>query len=149
MKRFFIFSLNYAKLDVFANKIRANWRLDFDKQAKMDRQAVSLNRQTCQEAKHQIWSISEFLSALWNDQEGACALTYLRFRETDKNDGERRPFIPSVDRIDRREGYIKDNVRLVCVAVNKALFTWGESVLDEIVIARMGRFSISIWYTNV
>ena len=38
-------------------------------------------------------------------------------------------------------GYLKNNVRFVCVAVNMALFTWGEKIFDTIVMARIEKCS--------
>ena len=40
--------------------------------------------------------------------------------------GQRRPFAPSVDRINPALGYVKGNVRIVCVITNQALGTWGD-----------------------
>jgi hypothetical protein len=39
--------------------------------------------------------------------------------------GLKGPYGPSLDRIDSRGTYAKDNVRIVCVAVNFALNSWG------------------------
>lgn len=47
----------------------------------------------------------------------------------------RRPFAPSLDRIDAASGYTRDNVRLVCQAVNFALNAFGEDVFREIALA--------------
>ncbi|WP_295403742.1 hypothetical protein [uncultured Thiocystis sp.] len=41
----------------------------------------------------------------------------------------KRPWMPSVDRIDSRLGYTPDNIRLVTVAANLAMGTWGDEVL--------------------
>jgi hypothetical protein len=42
---------------------------------------------------------------------------------------------PSLDRIDPSQGYVYDNVRVVCYALNCALGTWGEDRLLKIVAA--------------
>ena len=47
----------------------------------------------------------------------------------------RRPYAPSLDRVDAASGYTRDNVRLVCQAVNFALNAFGEDVLREIALA--------------
>jgi hypothetical protein len=39
--------------------------------------------------------------------------------------GQRRPFAPSLDRINSAKGYVYSNCRLVCVAVNIAMNEWG------------------------
>jgi hypothetical protein len=41
----------------------------------------------------------------------------------------RKPFAPSIDRIDNEKGYTADNCRVVCLAANIAMNTWGEGVL--------------------
>jgi len=46
----------------------------------------------------------------------------------------RRPFAPSIDRIDNSEGYVSGNVRLVCMITNYAMNEWGEDYLR--IIAR-------------
>lgn len=89
------------------------------------------------EKNSMAFDISEdYLQRLWVNGDGKCALTGIRFSCDGADSAARRPFAPSLDRIDRRKGYIKRNVRIVCVAVNMALFTWGENVFDEVVKAR-------------
>jgi len=53
-----------------------------------------------------------------------CMMTGIPF-ETKWYDGCRRPFMPSIDRIDSSKGYTEGNVRLVCVLVNLAMNEWG------------------------
>jgi hypothetical protein len=64
-----------------------------------------------------------------------CALTGIAF-DTVKAEGRtrhhKRPYAPSIDRIDNSIGYTDSNVRIVCVAVNLAMNTWGEEVLFRI-----------------
>lgn len=63
-----------------------------------------------------------------------CAITGIIFECGDAQ-GQRRPWFPSIDRIDSSKGYTKENCRLVCVAVNLAMNVWGEDVLNRIVRA--------------
>lgn len=42
---------------------------------------------------------------------------------------QRKPFAPSIDRIDNELGYTEENCRIVCLAANIAMNTWGEGVL--------------------
>lgn len=44
----------------------------------------------------------------------------------------KRPYAPSIDRIDSSKGYTADNCRIVCVAVNYAMNVWGEAILWNI-----------------
>ncbi|WP_333710325.1 hypothetical protein [Malikia spinosa] len=60
--------------------------------------------------------------------------------------GPHRPFAPSLDRIDSNIGYIKSNVRLVCLAVNLAMNRWGVEVLEKISAGIMGAMSKSDGY---
>ncbi len=58
-----------------------------------------------------------------------CAVTNTPFSlEVLSHDG-RKPFAPSIDRIDSQVGYAKDNCRIVCLATNIAMNTWGDGVL--------------------
>ncbi len=43
----------------------------------------------------------------------------------------RRPWAPSVDRVDSAQGYTRANCRIVCCAANYAMSQWGEDVLLE------------------
>lgn len=88
----------------------------------------------------------EYLHKLYDNQQGKCALTNIEFCTIKVNKGDRQPYLPSLDRIDSHKGYVIRNVRFVCFAVNMALFTWGESVFDEISI---GRYSTIKHRTNI
>lgn len=75
----------------------------------------------------------DFAGALFHAQHGRCALTGLSFDLREVGTGQaKRPFAPSLDRIEGDKGYTKDNVRLVCQAVNFALNRFGEDVFYEI-----------------
>lgn len=67
--------------------------------------------------------------------DGRCEVTGIVFEAQHRdNDARhfRRPFYPSIDRVDSRVGYKLSNCRLTCVAVNAAINEWGESVLFRI-----------------
>lgn len=58
-----------------------------------------------------------------------CAVTGVPFSlEVLSHDG-RKPFAPSIDRIDNEQGYTDGNCRIVCLAANIAMNTWGDGVL--------------------
>lgn len=61
--------------------------------------------------------------------EMKCMLTGLDFDFRDFRSTRRRPYVPSIDRIDCSAGYTPDNVRLVCACVNLAMNEWGLDVL--------------------
>jgi hypothetical protein len=74
----------------------------------------------------------DFVLALYESQNGKCALTGLEFDYARDINFVRRPFAPSIDRIDNKKGYTKDNVRFVCVAVNIAVNEFGDAIFDKI-----------------
>lgn len=69
---------------------------------------------------------------------GRCALSGIKFeyglaKEVAEHAARRkRPWAPSIDRIDSAGGYITGNIRLVCVAVNIARQDFPDSVLHKI-----------------
>lgn len=61
-----------------------------------------------------------------------CSVSGIGFEIDKENGGRVSPWSPSIDRRDSTGGYTKDNVRLVCYAVNVAMNEWGEDVLRRI-----------------
>lgn len=59
----------------------------------------------------------EFLNELWVKQEGKCALSGIPM--TYKHCNGRIPTNISIDQINSKKGYTKDNIQLVCMAVNQ------------------------------
>lgn len=72
----------------------------------------------------------KFLKELYHNQDGKCAITNIDFC-FEKSKSFRRPFSPSIDRIDSSLGYSKNNVRLVCTIVNLALNEFGDDAFDK------------------
>lgn len=72
------------------------------------------------------------LEELWLRSKGRCELTGIRLDLFRASAWRRRPYAPSIDRIDSNMGYTKDNCRIVCVAINLALNEWGEEVFHRI-----------------
>jgi hypothetical protein len=71
-----------------------------------------------------------FLVELYRKQNGICAVSGLPFSDDSILYIKNSPFKPSLDRIDSRRGYEKDNVHFVLYAVNLAKNEWD---LDTIV----------------
>ena len=64
---------------------------------------------------------------------GFCELTGYPFDLTPAEEkGSRRFNGPSLDRIDSKKGYTRDNVRVVLNIVNYGLNIWSEDVLREV-----------------
>lgn len=80
-----------------------------------------------------------FVLDMLERQEYRCAVSGIQFSDVEVNDAHKRPYMPSVDRIECSKGYTRDNVRIVCVAVNTMLQDWGDSVFHEIVCAYLAR----------
>ena len=69
----------------------------------------------------------DFLLHLYEQQNGKCKLTDLNFTLNVRKEGQHfNPFNPSIDKINSKGGYTKDNIRLVCVIVNLSLNEFGE-----------------------
>ena len=64
--------------------------------------------------------------------KGKCMLTGIKFNVIKPATARRRHWIPSVDRIDSKKGYVPGNVRLICSIVNIALNDFGEELLLQI-----------------
>lgn len=75
----------------------------------------------------------EHLVSLFEQQSGKCVATGIPFDLSDTSRSKRfRPFSVSIDRIDSNGIYCKQNIRLVCVAFNLALNSFGEEVFEKI-----------------
>lgn len=61
---------------------------------------------------------------------GYCEITGLRF---DLSKNARNPLRPSIDRADNGKGYTRGNCRVILLAVNLAMNSWGVEVFREIV----------------
>lgn len=66
------------------------------------------------------------------EQEHCCAISGIEFSGKRLGTAHKRPYMPSLDRIDCNKGYTPENVRIVCVAVNALLQDWGDSVIETI-----------------
>lgn len=73
------------------------------------------------------------LMALARRSQGRCEVTGIRFEVIEMTrKWDRQPWTASIDRIDCTKGYAISNCRLVCSAVNVALNSWGETVLERV-----------------
>ncbi len=80
-----------------------------------------------------------FLFELLDKQEHRCAVSGIEFSNTGYEDCRIGPFGVSVDRIDAKRGYTKDNVRLVCCIANFAMGQWGLGALERLSVAIVQR----------
>jgi len=77
--------------------------------------------------------------ALVVNAQGRCMVSGIPFSNERIPGSARRPYFPSLDRIDSSKGYSCNNVRLVCVLVNIALNEWGLDPLMRVAQAIVGR----------
>lgn len=80
----------------------------------------------------------EFIEMVMSSN-GTCSLTNLPFDFTPSETSKYRPWAPSVDRIDHREGYSLGNCRLVCIIVNNALNQFSVDELERMSYALLNR----------
>ena len=64
-----------------------------------------------------------------------CAITGIRFSFSWEPGWARRPWVPTIDRIESAGHYVPGNVRLVCFAANHAMREWGAGVFLHLVDA--------------
>lgn len=85
----------------------------------------------------------DWLFEQYKKQEGKCLLTGIPLEFCVNADKSRRyqPFSPSLDRIDPSKGYTKENVRLVCTAINVAMNEWGEELYAKVCQAYIAKLS--------
>jgi len=81
----------------------------------------------------------EDVLALWARSGGRCELTLIPFDLVNVDGFKRRPYAPSIDRIDGSKGYAPGNCRLVTVVANLAINEWGEDVFARVARAYLKR----------
>jgi hypothetical protein len=74
----------------------------------------------------------EYISKLANSAGMRCAITGIHFNWWKPSHSRVGPYVPSLDRIDSKKGYIPGNVRLVCWAANIGMSDWGAGVFFRI-----------------
>lgn len=65
---------------------------------------------------------------------GKCEVTGIAFSQCVVGGARMRPLVPSLDRRDATAGYVKENCRIVCAAINVAMFTWGEQMFKNLAL---------------
>jgi len=90
----------------------------------------------------------EWISQQLEKQKYCCILTNipLIFNETENYIN---PYAPSLDRIDSNQGYTKDNVRIVCAAINLSLNEFGEDTFRKICEAYINSITHNISADNI
>ena len=90
----------------------------------------SIERAAARGIEHRL-SLAE-LKQMYAAAKGQCQVSGIYFNKFRPMGSTKRPWYPSVDRIDSSKPYTADNCRVVCVAVNMAMGEWGIEVLRAI-----------------
>ena len=98
---------------------------------------ASAERRSRVRGRREILTVED-LREVVNRAGGRCEVSGLPL---DCNGAGRRPFAPSLDRIDASKGYVRGNVRVVCLMVNQAMSEWGEGPLREAAEAIVRKWS--------
>lgn len=77
----------------------------------------------------------DFVLQLYEEQNKKCSISGILFDFQSDLEFRIRPWAPSIDRINSKLGYTKNNVRLVCIAVNLAVNQFGDSIFDKMCIS--------------
>jgi len=128
---------NLAKAKAFLERVKyeraSGWREDYDS---IDRDWRDVAQMKCesQRAAAKGRGLPFDLTpaqvyGLMKSTGFRCAISGVPFAKRFAKDGKRDPWAPSIDRIENRQGYTLDNVRIVCVAANIAMNDWGLDVL--------------------
>lgn len=88
----------------------------------------------------------EWLLSLYEKQNGRCILTGIEFDISTVPNKIRayHPLSPSLDRIDPKGSYTKNNTRLVCTHINIALNSFGEDAFEKLAKAFLLKRNFSI-----
>lgn len=77
----------------------------------------------------------QYLKELWDRQNGKCSVTglelHIKYIHTKKQRTDKSPYQASLDRIDNSKGYIKGNVRFVCLMFNIARNDFSDNAVIE------------------
>jgi len=94
------------------------------------------------EGRNIQWAVSKSdFAAIVERSAGLCEVSGIPLSLT--LGGQKGPYGPSIDRISARAGYVPSNVRIVCIAVNFALNSWGLDAFLPVARALVARHSDS------
>lgn len=77
----------------------------------------------------------EYIQGIYDEQNGVCALSGLKFQMELGKPRKRNPYRPSVDRINSNKGYVKGNIQFVLAIVNTMKMDYTDEVLRPVIKA--------------
>ena len=114
-----------VKLDGTFNAYRRNYRLH----TLIGWSKYTIEKLKCKTNQWIVTINDEIIQDLWCRQKGRCAITGLRLNlEAPKW----HPTRPSLDRIDCKKGYHRDNIRLVWSWVNISRGSWSDKTFKKL-----------------
>lgn len=91
----------------------------------------------------------EDLLDLMLSTNGRCQVSGIPFSDYKPPDSRSSPYIPSIDRIDPKIGYVKGNCRIVCFCVNLAMNEWGDEVIEMIGMSFIYKKLVSDYFDKI
>jgi hypothetical protein len=67
----------------------------------------------------------------WQQQKGRCAVTNVKLSTEQGTHHEKNAYAASIDRLDSREGYVIENVRIVTHFYNNMKNTWSDHLVTK------------------
>lgn len=107
-----------------ANMYKPEWRLN-------KLLAMAKNRATSKGLPFNL--TLDYLTGLWADNLGCCALSGIPFELGRPARGKVHPYAPSIDRISPKSGYVCGNVRIIVYQLNVALSEFGVDQFEELI----------------
>jgi len=77
----------------------------------------------------------DFIQDLFDKSGRKCAITGIPFQMELGKPYKRNPFRPSIDRIDSKRGYTKDNIQIVLSIVNTMRLDYSDDIINQVIIA--------------
>lgn len=73
-------------------------------------------------------------------EKGICELSGLKFSDENPTKATISPYTPSIDKVIPKDGYTKDNSRMICFIINQAKRDWNDDILINVSKAITNKF---------
>lgn len=117
-------------LDTFVREVTSEWRDDVDADWKVIAKALWVRHRQGASRRGIPFSLTpSYIYAMMRAHNFHCELSGIQLDRRPLAQGTPNPWAPSIDRIVGQHGYVKGNVRVVCVAANLGMNRFGYDVL--------------------